>query len=120
MDRIILKGIQFHGYHGVAEAEQQIGQKYEIDVELTTDLSAAGQTDDLTHTIDYAQVVELIITIGVEQSFQLIEALAETIAKTILGSFSVDEAHIIVKKLSPPIEQRLSYVAVEIHRKRAG
>ncbi len=118
-DKIILKGIQFHGYHGVAEAERQIGQKYEIDVELTADLSAAGQTDDLTHTIDYAQVVELIITIGVEQSFQLIEALAETIAKTILDGFSVDEVHIIVKKLSPPIEQILSYAAVEIHRKRA-
>ena len=35
MDKIILKGIQFHGYHGVAEAERQLGQKYEIDLELT-------------------------------------------------------------------------------------
>ena len=119
-DKIILKGIQFHGYHGVAEAERQIGQKYEIDAELISDLSAAGQTDDLTHTIDYAQVVQLIITIGVEQSFQLIEALAETIAKTILAQFAVDEVHLIVKKLSPPVEQIFSYAAVEIHRKRTG
>ena len=35
MDKIILKGIRFHGYHGVAEAERQLGQKYEIDLELT-------------------------------------------------------------------------------------
>ena len=43
MDKIILKGIRFHGYHGVAEAERQLGQKYEIDLELTTNLSTAGK-----------------------------------------------------------------------------
>ncbi len=118
MDKIILKGIRFHGYHGVAESERQIGQKYEIDAELRCALSAAGQTDDLVHTIDYAQVVNLIIGIGTQQSFQLIEALAERIATEILERFPVHEVRIIVKKLSPPIEQILTYAGVEIHRKR--
>ena len=118
MDKIILKGIQFHGYHGVAKAEHQLGQKYEIDLELMTDLSAAGKTDDLTHTIDYAQVVELVIEIGTRQSFQLFEAIGETIAEAILAQFQVEEVRITVKKLSPPIEPRLTYAGVEIHRKR--
>ena len=118
MDKIILKGIQFHGYHGVAEAERQLGQKYEIDLELMTDLSAAGKTDDLTHTINYAQVVQLAIEIGTQRSFQLFEALAETIAVTILTQFQIDEVRIVVKKLSPPIEPHLSHAGVEIHRKR--
>ena len=61
MDKIILKGIRFHGYHGIAEAERQLGQKYEVDLELTTNLlTVAGKTDDLAHTIDYAQVVQLV------------------------------------------------------------
>lgn len=118
MDKIILKGIQFHGYHGVVEAERQVGQKYEIDLELITDLSAAGKTDALTRTTDYAQVVQLVIEIGTEQSFQLFEALAETIAEAILVQFQIDEVRITVKKLSPPIEPRLAYAGVEIHRKR--
>ena len=118
MDKIILKGIQFHGYHGVAEAERQLGQKYEIDLELMTDLSAAGKNDDLARTIDYAQVVQLVIEIGTGQSFQLFEAIAETIAETILAQFQIDEVRIAVKKLSPPIEPRLTYAGVEIHRKR--
>ena len=118
MDKIILNGIQFHGYHGVAEAERQLGQKYEIDLELTTDLSAAGTTDDLTHTIDYAQVVQLVIEIGTGQSFQLFEALAETIAESIFTQFQIEEVRITVKKLSPPIEPTLTYAGVEIHRKR--
>ena len=118
MDKIILKGIRFHGYHGVAEAERQLGQKYEIDLELMTDLAAAGETDDLTHTIDYAQVVQRAIEIGTQGSFQLFEALAETIADAILTQFQIEEIRITVKKLSPPIEPTLTYAGVEIHRKR--
>ena len=118
MDKIILKGIRFHGYHGVAEAERQLGQKYEIDLELMTDLSAAGKTDNLTRTIDYAQIVQRVIEIGTQQSFQLFEALAETIAGEILAQFQIEEVRITVKKLSPPIEPTLTYAGVEIHRKR--
>ena len=118
MDRIVLKGIRFHGYHGVIEAERQLGQKYEVDLELTTDLSVAGRTDDLAHTIDYAQVVQLVIEIGTQQSFQLFEALAETVAEAIFTQFEIEEVRITVKKLSPPIEPTLTYAGVEIHRKR--
>jgi dihydroneopterin aldolase len=118
MDKITLKGIRFHGYHGVAEAERQLGQKYEVDLELMCDLSAAGKTADLAHTINYAQVVRLVVEIGTQQSFQLIEALAETIAGAILARFPIEEVRITAKKLSPPIEQPLTYAAVEIHRKR--
>ena len=118
MDKIILKGIQFHGYHGVAEAERQLGQKYEIDLELMTELSTAGKTDDLAHTINYAEVVQLVIEIGTQQSFQLFEALAETIAATILARFQIEEVRVAVKKLSPPIEPTLTYAGVEIYRKR--
>ena len=118
MDKIILKGIRFHGYHGVTEAERQLGQKYEIDLELVTNLSTAGKTDDLAHTVNYAEVAQLVIEIGTQQSFQLFEALAETIAEAILAQFQIDEVRITAKKLSPPIEPTLTYAGVEIHRKR--
>ena len=118
MDKIVLKGIRFHGYHGVAEAERQLGQKYEIDLELMTELSAAGKTDDLAHTINYAEVVQRVIEIGTQQSFQLFEALAETIAAAILARFQIEEVRVAVKKLSPPIEPTLTYAGVEIYRKR--
>ncbi len=117
-DRIILKGIRFHGYHGVSESERQVGQKYEVDVELICSLSAAGSTDDLKHTVDYGKVVDLIVETGTETSLHLIEALAESMASRILSRFAVDEVRIIVKKLSPPIEHSIPYVAVEIYRSK--
>lgn len=118
MDKILLRGIRFHGYHGVAEAERQLGQKYEIDLELMTDLSAAGKTDDLADTIDYAQVVQLVVETGTQRSFQLFETLAETVAEAVFTQFEIEEVRITVKKLSPPIEPTLTYAGVAIHRKR--
>lgn len=117
MDRIILKGLQFYGYHGVTESERQVGQKYEIDAELTCDLSLAGVADELAHTIDYGQVVNLIVEIGTERSFQLIEALTETVASAILDQFPVQEVQLDVKKLFPPIVHQLTYAGIRIRRK---
>ena len=115
-DRITLKGIRFHGFHGVAEAEREIGQKFEADVELVFDFAAAARTDDLAQTIDYAKISDLIVRTGTEESFRLIETLAETLASRILYSFPVREVTIVVKKLTPPISEALRYVAVEIRR----
>jgi dihydroneopterin aldolase len=117
-DKIILKGIRFHGYHGTSESERQMGQKYEVDAELICSLAAAGCTDGLERTVDYAEVVDLIVGTGTEKSFHLIEALAERSASRILNRFAVDEVRLTVKKLSPPIEQSLTYVAVQICRSK--
>ena len=117
MDKIILKGIRFHGHHGVPEAERQVGGHYEIDATLgCSTLANSGRTDALADTVDYSEVVTCIIEIGTQQSFQLIEALAEKIATVILQQFAVDEIHLIVKKLHPPIDQPIDYFAVEIFR----
>ena len=102
MDKIILRGIRFHGHHGVPEAERQVGGHYEVDATLGCPLAKPGRTDDLADTIDYAEVVTRIIEIGTQQSFQLIEALAEKIATVILEQFAVDTVHLTVKKTASP------------------
>ena len=116
MDKILLKGIRFHGHHGVPKEERHVGGHYEVDATLGCSLAKSGRTDALNDTIDYAEVVTRIVEIGTQQSFQLIEALAEKIATVILEQFAVDEIHLIVKKLHPPIEQPIDYFAVEIIR----
>ena len=41
-DRILLKGLKFHGYHGVFNAEKELGQKFVVDLELHVCLAKAG------------------------------------------------------------------------------
>ncbi len=116
MDKLIIKGIRFHGHHGVPEAERHVGGHYEVDATLACPLINPGNTDALADTVNYAEVISCIVEIGTQQSFQLIEALAEKMASVILEQFAVDAVHLIVKKLRPPIEQPIDYFAVEISR----
>ena len=118
MDKITIKGIHFHGYHGVHSAEREIGQKYEVDLELSFDLSTAGKNDALAKTIDYEKIVDIVLKIGTKQSFHLFEALAESIATQILDQTPAIKIQVAVKKLSPPIETPITYAGVEIIRKR--
>ncbi|MFQ6058085.1 MAG: dihydroneopterin aldolase [Anaerolineae bacterium] len=118
MDRIILQGIQFYGYHGCSEEERRVGGRYVVDVELTCDLRAAGRSDDLTDTIDYSAVYSLVAEMGRSRSFHLIEALAQAMAEAILERFPVEEVLIRVRKQPPPVAGILDYAGVEIRRRR--
>ena len=52
--------MNFFAYHGVYPDEKKNGQNFIVDLELYTDLSTAGKSDNLKHTIDYSNVYEII------------------------------------------------------------
>ena len=55
-DRISLLGVRARGYHGVLADEKRDGQDFVVDVVLHLDLRPAGTSDDLTATVNYAEV----------------------------------------------------------------
>lgn len=118
MDKIILKGIQFYGYHGVSDVEREVGQKYAVDIEIPYDLKPAGTSDELENTVNYAKVYKLVTEVGTNENFKLIEALAEKIADAILTSLPVENVTVKVMKLTPPIAGNLDYAGVEITRSK--
>lgn len=59
MDYIHLKDMQFYGYHGVLAAETTLGQRFRANVSLAVDMTKAGETDDLSYTVNYAEVYAL-------------------------------------------------------------
>ena len=60
-DHINLNGISAIGYHGVFPEERKNGQSFVIDLKLNFDLALAGETDDLTKTVNYASVAEATV-----------------------------------------------------------
>ncbi|WP_018247893.1 dihydroneopterin aldolase [Orenia marismortui] len=119
MDKILLNNLSFYGYHGVLEEENNLGQKFFIDLELAADLEAAGESDDLDRSVNYALVYEVVKEICEEEKYQLLEALAERIAAKVLKEFpKVEEVTLRVKKPEAPIPGIFDYVGVEIRRKR--
>ena len=99
LDKIVLEGLEFHARHGVFEAETQFGARFIVDVELY--LSLTGD-DDLSQTVDYSAVYELVRTVVTETRFRLIEALAQRLADALLGAQELAEAVVVrVTNLTP-------------------
>jgi dihydroneopterin aldolase len=115
-DRITLKNMVFYGYHGVFEGERELGQKFEVDVELITDLAIPGQSDDLEQSINYVDVYTIVQEIVQERTYNLIEAVAESIAGEILSAYSVKYIIVRVRKPGVSMGGILDYVEVEIVR----
>lgn len=118
MDKIVLTGLRFWGFHGVLEAEQALGQVFIIDLELRGDFAAAGEQDNLELAANYADVYQRVKEIVEGQRYRLIEALAESIAAKVLAEFAVQEVMVRVNKPHAPIPAPFENVAVEIVREK--
>ena len=118
-DSIKIAGVKAVGFHGVFLEERRDGQEFIVDAELILDLAPAGESDDLSKTIDYSKVAEVIHNEIVGTPVDLIEALATRISKRILGEFKpVESVKVTVHKPSAPIVVNFRDVSVSIERHR--
>ena len=60
LDRIEVTGIRAWGHHGVLAAEKEIGQEFAVDVVLHLSTAAAGRSDVLSRTVNYAEVAAAV------------------------------------------------------------
>lgn len=120
MDKIYLNQLAFYGYHGALKEENELGQRFIVDLELLLDLKKAGETDDLNYSIHYGEVFNLTKAIVEGENYKLIEAVAEKIAEELLTEYPLLQACLVkVVKPDPPIVGHYESVAVEIFRERS-
>lgn len=118
MDCIHMSGIDVYAHHGVHPAERELGQRFVIDVVLWSDFAEAAVSDSLRKALDYTAVHRQIVALTSEQSFHLIEALAQRICSVLLESFDLEKVRVTVHKPNPPIPNFLGQVSVTIERSR--
>jgi dihydroneopterin aldolase len=105
---------KFYAHHGVLDAERTNGGLFEIDAEMTCDVTEAESEDELKKTLDYEQAYKFIKEVVSGEKFYLIEALAYRIALKIIKNFDMVEKVIIkVRKPTPPLGGLTDYVEVE-------
>lgn len=118
-DHIYLSNMNFECHIGAGDGERAELQTIEIDVDMTLDLRAAGEADDLDKTADYGAVFELCRRVAEEQEYHLLEGLAERVAQEILAAQSaVKGVAITVRKPGVPIDGVLDHAGVRIERSR--
>jgi dihydroneopterin aldolase len=118
-DRIEIFGIEGFGFHGVFDHERKDGQIFRVDVALELDLSKAVMSDDLSDTVDYGAVSNLVEAHITGTPFALIEKLAGTIATSLMFQFpQLQKVNVTVHKPQAPIAVKFQDVAVTVKRTR--
>ncbi len=119
LDIIKLHNAVFYAYHGAMTDEQNLGGKFEIDVELHCDLSKAKETDDLKETVNYEKVYALMKKIVTGRKYYLIEALAHSIGTGIISNFiHVQKTTVRVRKPGAPIHGIVDTIEVVVETER--
>lgn len=116
--RITVKGIRFHAWHGLTKMEREIGVRHRVDVAMVTDIAPAAQTDQIANTIDYREVHRIVVSVGRENSFHLIETLASKIAHHLLERFAVEAVEVSVEKETPVLDGMVDTVGVSLQLRR--
>jgi 7,8-dihydroneopterin aldolase/epimerase/oxygenase len=117
-DRITLKNMVFYGSHGVSPAERELGQRFEIDLTLYVNLRPAAAVDKLSATLNYGDVYKVVEQVATERVFNLLETLAQVIAKEVLCLFPTERVEVVVRKPRAPIRGTIDHVEVVVARNR--
>ena len=98
MDKIFLRQLEVETVIGIWEWERRIKQTVSIDLEMATDARAAAAVDSVEATLNYRDVTKRIQSLVGESRFQLVESLAEAVARVIVTDFQVPWVRVSVAK----------------------
>jgi len=110
--KIKVSGIKLYAFHGCLEEEAKIGGNYIVNVEITTDFTVAAIEDNLSKTVDYVQVNQIV-----KEEMAIRSKLIEQVAMRILNRLNEEIIHpaeyeVEIVKLCPPINGDVESVAV--------
>lgn len=114
MARIDINNMRFYAHHGCFEQEQVIGTHFRVDLSFTTDTSKAEVSDNISDTVNYLEVYQVVKREMMKPS-HLLEHVARRVGEAVLGSFDAVEAVTVkVSKLNPPLGGQMDSVSVEL------
>lgn len=100
---VALTNLRFYARHGVWEQENKIGNEFIVDVRIRIPYSEAIFSDDLSATISYAEIFD-IISSEMAKPRKLLETVAATIHSEIISCWPwITSGSIKICKSTPPI-----------------
>lgn len=118
-DQISVSGLSTTGRHGVFGHERRDGQLFRCDVVLHVDTRAAAASDDLSDTVDYGELSQRVVAVLAGDPFDLIETVAERVARICLGDSRVEAVDVTLHKPQAPVGVPFEDVSVWIRRGRS-
>jgi FolB domain-containing protein len=81
MDKVIIKDLLARGIIGINDWERKKKQEILINIEVTADLHAAGESDDIADCVNYRTISKKVLHHSETAERLTVEALAADIAK---------------------------------------
>ncbi len=115
---ISLEGLEFFAYHGVHDFEKEQGNSFIVDVEVEVDVLEAEQTDELSGTIDY-EVLFNLVAAEMKIRSKLLEHVSARICDAILAHWQkINHVKVRIGKMNPPIGAVCKMSGVTVTRSR--
>ncbi len=109
---IQIEGIECFAFHGCMEEETKIGGRFSVDVSLHLDLTKAIASDNLTDTIDYGMIHQIVRGQMIIPS-KLIEHVAGRILEKIKSAYpQCSQVIVKVTKFNPPVNGHIEKASV--------
>lgn len=116
---ISIRDLEFQGRHGASADERKSVRRFQVDVDLSGDLSAAVKSDRLPDTVDYHAVATMLDEIGTQRTFHLLEGLAGAMVLAIADKWPAMDIALEVRKLHPPCPGNPAHTSVRLVRPAA-
>lgn len=114
--RIVLTRMEFRALHGCYELERKVGNRFTVDLEITAELGDAAAEDDVTRTVNYLTVYELVRE-QMKITQHTIERVATNIIRALYEAFAqIRHVKCTVSKLAPPLGGKLDRVSVVLEQ----
>jgi dihydroneopterin aldolase len=117
MDKIFLKELTTETVIGIFDWEREVKQTIAIDLEMAADIRRAARSDSIHDTLNYKAVAKRLLAFIQQSRFQLVETLAEEVARVVLTEFPVEWVKVTLHK--PGAIRHSRDVGVMIERSRA-
>jgi FolB domain-containing protein len=116
MDKILIKDLLIRGVIGISDREREQPQDILVNIEIFTDISAAGKSDNVEDSVNYRTIAKKVLAHTETIKRYTVEALAEDIAKLCLDDKKVQSVLVRVEK--PGAVRFSRSVGVEILREQ--
>jgi 7,8-dihydroneopterin aldolase/epimerase/oxygenase len=111
-DWIFLRDFALDVTIGVHAWEKGVRQRLYLDIDLAWDTRQAAATDDLQFALDYSALALRLTDLAQSRSFNLIEALAEFLAQSVLQEFAVPQVRLTLYKPGAVVGARTLGVSI--------
>jgi len=116
-DVVFLHDLRVRTVIGIFDWERRIRQTVSLDLEMAHDLRAAARSDAIEDCLDYKAVAKRVIALVEDSEFQLVEALADAVARLLVVEFGMPWARVTLSK--PGAVRGARDVGVRIERTTA-